>query len=112
MRRQKVLPELSALNFEARERHITYGQLMAQTTPEDRGKIIEKWRKYYAAARKAEAESKYQEREAEKRRFMELYEQGLSDADIAVKCGCSAGKVRYWRNKRGLDVNRSNKVDK
>lgn len=47
---KKELPELSALNAEARERHCTYGQLMARTTPRERVEIIDKWRKHYAAA--------------------------------------------------------------
>lgn len=51
---KKQLSELAALNEEARERRWTYGMLMARTTPEERVKIIEKWRKHFASARKAE----------------------------------------------------------
>ena len=105
MKRQKILPELSALNFEARERHISYGQLMAKTTEKERKQIIEKWRKYYATKREADAEVKRAERAEQYQRFRDLYGQGLSDSEIAAMCGCKAGKVRYWREKRGLSVN-------
>ena len=102
---QKILPELSALNFEARERHISYGQLMAKTTRQEREQIIEKWRKYYAAKRDSDAESKREARAAMFQRFRDLYGQGLSDHAIAAMCECSASKVRYWREKRGLPAN-------
>lgn len=46
---KKELSELSALSAEARERHCTYGQLMARTTPQERKEIIDKWRKHYSA---------------------------------------------------------------
>lgn len=46
---KKELSELSALNAEARERHCTYGQLIARTTPYERMEIIGKWRRYYSA---------------------------------------------------------------
>lgn len=49
---KKQLSELAALNEEARERHWTYGLLMARTTPAEREKIVAKWRKHYAAGRR------------------------------------------------------------
>ncbi len=44
-RKRKELSELAALNEEARARHTTYGKLMADTTPGERVKIVEKWRR-------------------------------------------------------------------
>lgn len=102
----KYISELSALNAEARERHISYGQLMAKTTPQERERIIEKWRNHYTVAQETEAKELLD-------RFQELYDRGLSDAAIGAECGCSAGKVIYWRRKRGLTSNRErNRYDK
>lgn len=53
---RRQLSELAALNEEARERHWTYGLLMARTTPEERVKIVEKWQKHFRMGRGKDSE--------------------------------------------------------
>lgn len=112
--KRKVLSELAALNEEARERHVTYGQLMARTTPREREQIVEKWRKHYASGRTADAEAARdaakdrRERKAERlRRVQTLYDLGLTDNAIDIEYGTGNGYTRRWREARGLPANRA-----
>ncbi len=104
MGKRKIMSELAALNEEARTRHVTYGLLMARTTPEERVKIVEKWRKHFASTRRDD--EMVTERTELRQRFAELYDMGLTDSAIAAECGCSVGKVSYWRTERKLTANR------
>ena len=38
-------------------------------------------------------------------KFRPLYEQGLNDAEIAERLGCSAAAAAKWRNRNGLPAN-------
>lgn len=39
-------------------------------------------------------------------RRLDLYSEGLSDAEIAQRVGTTAGAIQSWRKKRKLPVNR------
>lgn len=109
----KYISELSALNAEARERHISYGQLMARTTPQEREKIIRAWRNRIASNDDEEPEqekasptytlSQFQLNHAEE--WLELYNKGLTDVEIANRTGVSVTPVRTWRLAFGMKAN-------
>lgn len=108
--KRKELSELSALNREARERHVSYGQLVAATSEKERRKIIYDQRKRYDEERAACEESGKRKRrkEFDADRFVELYEAGLTDLQIAQEMGISRYMAFTYRHEMGLKSKRSN----
>lgn len=65
MRNENALA-IAAINEAARERDMTYGQLMAQTTPEERIEIIRKFSPVVAEKRRRGSPTKFKESKRKK----------------------------------------------
>lgn len=98
---------LRALAWEARQRGVSYGVLVAQLLPFEEAEIL---KRYEAAMEISSPSTSRSSRERlDWKEVKALYDQGCTDREITDRLGRSGNSVRSWRTRHGFPPNRRKK---